>query len=403
MAFMATALLASCSDKGDDHSGDFGQIKVPDTRQLEQTVTADDTQAAQGVTFTTEGAWTSSIAETRAGAPSWITISPDHGDAAGSYTLKITLQPNDSKESRTAKIVITCGTSKIEITVTQEGTGESGGDDDEPSVRQPNGRLAKITLKTNGKADGVITIGYDTEGRIVSYKDTDADGSPYNDISMVYTSNSKMLLTQTYYDKGTPETYEVECTGTFTSGFSRIDYATETRQGQTRYLEYTYDNNEYLIKATEQYGSEYEAITRYAYEDTGLPGAQNLTGITWGIDSQTFQYNEKDPQTDRTNDTNIRLFNAYNKGQGIAPELLLVEEPNELLALGFNGRQSRFMPGHVKSSFSGTEYRQEVAYKYTVPADWKIGEQIDGMTIIVETQEGGFSTTQEAVLTFDGI
>ena len=123
MAFMAAALLASCSDKDNDYSGDFGQIKVPDTRQLEQTVTADDTQTARGVTFTTEGAWTSTIAEkTRAEAPDWIGISPDHGDAAGSYTLKITLQPNDSEESRTATIVINCGTSKIEITVTQEGT-----------------------------------------------------------------------------------------------------------------------------------------------------------------------------------------------------------------------------------------------------------------------------------------
>lgn len=62
MAFIAAALLASCSDDK-DYSGDFGQIKVPDTRQLEQTVSADDTQSARGVTFTTEGAWTSTIAE----------------------------------------------------------------------------------------------------------------------------------------------------------------------------------------------------------------------------------------------------------------------------------------------------------------------------------------------------
>ena len=53
MAFIAAALLASCSDDK-DYSGDFGQIKVPDTRQLEQTVSADDTQSARGVTFTTE-------------------------------------------------------------------------------------------------------------------------------------------------------------------------------------------------------------------------------------------------------------------------------------------------------------------------------------------------------------
>lgn len=75
MAFIAAALLASCSDDK-DYSGDFGQIKVPDTRQLEQTVSADDTQSARGVTFTTEGAWTSTIAETRAEAPAWISISP---------------------------------------------------------------------------------------------------------------------------------------------------------------------------------------------------------------------------------------------------------------------------------------------------------------------------------------
>lgn len=61
------------------------------------------------------------------------------------------------------------------------------------------------------------------------------------------------------------------------------------------------------------------------------------------------------------------------------------------------------MPELVKSSFSGTEYRQEFTYKYTVPADWKIGEQIDGMTITINNQEGGFSKTWQAVLTFDGI
>ena len=113
MAFMAAALLASCSDgKDKDYSGDFGQIKVPDTRQLEQTVTADETQAAQGVTFTTEGAWTSAITETRAEAPNWISVSPDHGDAAGTYTLKIILDSNGSEETRAAKIVVTCGSTE---------------------------------------------------------------------------------------------------------------------------------------------------------------------------------------------------------------------------------------------------------------------------------------------------
>ena len=174
MAFMAAALLASCSDSDEDYSGDFGQIKVPDTRQLEQTVTADDTQAARGVTFTTEGAWTSTIAEkTRAEAPDWIGISPDHGDAAGSYTLKITLQPNDSEESRTATIVINCGTSKIEITVTQEGT-------DNPVEPMPANRITRIesrqqTIRNSGDSDperwtSTSHFAYDDAGRLTSYE-----------------------------------------------------------------------------------------------------------------------------------------------------------------------------------------------------------------------------------------
>ena len=174
MAFMAAALLASCSDSDEDYSGDFGQIKVPDTRQLEQTVTADDTQAARGVTFTTEGAWTSTIAEkTRAEAPDWIGISPDHGDAAGSYTLKITLESNTSEASRSATIVITCGTSKIEINVTQEGS-------DDPIEPMPANRITRIenywrTIRNSGDSEperwtSTSHFAYDDAGRLTSYE-----------------------------------------------------------------------------------------------------------------------------------------------------------------------------------------------------------------------------------------
>lgn len=179
MAFIAAALLASCSDSDEDYSGDFGQIKVPDTRQLEQTVAADGTQAARGVTFTTEGAWTSAIAEkTRAEAPGWIAISPDHGDAAGSYTLNITLESNTSEASRTAAIIITCGTSKIEITVTQEGS-------DNPVEPMPANRITRIescqqTICNSGDSDSerwTSHFAYDEAGRLTSYE---WDESPEN-------------------------------------------------------------------------------------------------------------------------------------------------------------------------------------------------------------------------------
>lgn len=169
IAFIAAATLASCGEK-EDHSGDFGQIKVPDTRQLDQTAGADDTETSKGVTFSTEGAWTSAITQTRADGPDWISISPDHGDAAGTYTLKITLESNPSEESRSATITIRCGTSKIDINVTQEGT-------DNPIRPTQNSRISKIECfyeveehPDRNRQTSNYYFEYDGQTRIVSYK-----------------------------------------------------------------------------------------------------------------------------------------------------------------------------------------------------------------------------------------
>lgn len=171
--FFAAALLAACGGDDDKWYGDYGQIKVPDTRQLDQTVASDGTQASQGVTFTTEGAWTSTIAETtRAGIPGWIAISPDHGDAAGSYTVRITLQPNDTGSDRTATVTITCGTSKITITVTQEAS-------DKPAP-EPSGTKLIATIEgfypdpdsPSGEPmwDSQYTFEYDARNRVTAIK-----------------------------------------------------------------------------------------------------------------------------------------------------------------------------------------------------------------------------------------
>lgn len=238
MAFMAAALLASCSDgKDKDYSGDFGQIKVPDTRQLEQTVTADETQAAQGVTFTTEGAWTSAITETRAEAPDWITISPDHGDAAGTYTLKIILDSNGSEETRAAKIVVTCGTSKIEINVTQEGT-------DNPITPTLNSRISKIECYRDVDRPTIVSrqianlyFEYDGQGRITSYKYEDME-EPSDGIEQV--------VTLTYPDSKTLKIKSTEDDGdeAFTVTLNNTGYATEIRRdGGSERWTVAYDSN----------------------------------------------------------------------------------------------------------------------------------------------------------------
>ena len=122
------AIFAGCGDKEDEKQSD---IKVEDATALTQTVFADQTGGKSGVKIVTSGAWTSSIKEgstksTKAGDASWVGISPDHGDAAGAYTIAISLAPNATGEDRTATITITCNGEKISITVTQTATKENG-------------------------------------------------------------------------------------------------------------------------------------------------------------------------------------------------------------------------------------------------------------------------------------
>lgn len=273
MAFIAAALLASCSDDK-DYSGDFGQIKVPDTRQLEQTVSADDTQSARGVTFTTEGAWTSTIAETRAEAPAWISISPDRGDAAGSYTLKITLEPNTSGASRTATIVITCGTSKIEITVTQEGA-------DDPIESTPANRIMRIdsrqqTIRNSGDSDperwtSTSRFTYDDAGRLTCYE---WDDTPENSADAM-----DEVLRISYPDAKTlklsAETTESPEKGSYTVTLDDAGRAVAARSdnGPERWT-FAYDGNGCCKECTYS-GDEYHYYPRTVCRWTG----NDLTGL----------------------------------------------------------------------------------------------------------------------------
>ena len=125
--------FVACSDDGNG-GGDTGEIVVPPTQQenLSQEIGASTTEGS-GVTFTTTGAWTSAIKSVRSGETDWISITPDHGDAAGTYTISITLIPNETGEERCAEIIITCGDTKIVITIVQSATDEPSQGGDEPS------------------------------------------------------------------------------------------------------------------------------------------------------------------------------------------------------------------------------------------------------------------------------
>ena len=104
LLLVSTLLLAVCGDNDKTQAGDFGQIQIPDVSQLVQMAEAEAETGSSSVTFTTLAAWSTSIRETRTETPEWISISPNHGDLAGDYTIRITLQPNFGQQSRTAII-----------------------------------------------------------------------------------------------------------------------------------------------------------------------------------------------------------------------------------------------------------------------------------------------------------
>jgi hypothetical protein len=76
----AAFLSAGCNDE--DGSGDFGNLKFPDTGELDQTFKADQTSSR--LTFEVAEAWTSEVVygDSRADETTgWVSLSPDHGGA----------------------------------------------------------------------------------------------------------------------------------------------------------------------------------------------------------------------------------------------------------------------------------------------------------------------------------
>ena len=402
--FASVLLLAACSEDDKSQSGDFGEIQVPDLSQIEQTAGADDTQTPSGVTFTTQGAWSSSISETRAEAPDWISISPDHGDAAGSYTIQITLQPNTGEEARTAVITITCGSSHFEITVTQEAPEE------EPSVRRPNGRLIRIAEYDNGDLEYYMVFTYDDQQRLASvncYED-ETYTDPFETWEFVFDPSSpvtKVTVTETHYDKTPAYGYVWKCEGGFhTPNGSSFDYATGTsllNENEVRRFSYLYNNHGL------------DRIEKYFYNDSGVipditdqdiyfyDNEYNCTRIQKGVESenggvQEFTYDEN---VSKRSEEYQRLF--PHSGYNIDPSLYVIEEADMFRFLGFCGNASTLLPVKVKTQWKNQNAITEtITYKYNNLDNWEIGEEIDGMEIIVEDTESG---EKRYVLTFEGI
>jgi hypothetical protein len=144
-----------------DEIAKIDPITVSDGQSLSQNIFADDTQG-KNVAFVTTGAWTSSITETTSG--NWVSISPEHGSAAGSYTIVVSLVPNNTGENRSAAITISCLGQEITINITQSGLTEYGKLLATGVTIEPTSRILPIgdtvilaTIVTPENADATVT------------------------------------------------------------------------------------------------------------------------------------------------------------------------------------------------------------------------------------------------------
>jgi len=206
----AAALSAACSDDTNPGDDGPGKIEVADKQELIQTLAP---EAATGsATFTTDGAWRSSIAETR--AADWIAISPDHGDRAGTYTIEIKLTPNDTDAARTATVTIVCGKSKIEIEVTQQPAEKPTPDptpDPTPTARTRIMRIDWYNLDDPAKPELELIdlFTYDEQGRLTRCEErATADAIPTSYHTLVYGSDGTVQHGYFSTDKTPDGTYD---------------------------------------------------------------------------------------------------------------------------------------------------------------------------------------------------
>ena len=181
----ATTIFSSCS-KDDNPPA----ISVTDNGSLTQEVFADDEQGKSGVSFTTTSAWTSRISTSAPSAQSaqmnapanssaWVSISPDHGNSAGKYTIVIALETNTTGADRSATIAILCDGTEITINVMQKGTTEDG--------EVPSEDAKVVTNECNESYNTKTTA-------IVSANVTKVGEPPYTERGICWSSHSNSTI-----------------------------------------------------------------------------------------------------------------------------------------------------------------------------------------------------------------
>lgn len=350
-----------------------------------QTVYADQTStgAGQQVKFSTQGPWHAEVSESIASKADstidWMTLSQTSGDAAGEYTLDITLSINYSGEDRTAVIRIICGESVITITIVQKGTTESG---ETPLPDPKAGKVAKeiITYGDDvaGTIDTHVWFENDAEGRItqVTYSDEEEPEARIQQ-TFVYGADTLTMTSydyETYVDSdGNSTTQTITTTASFLMSNGRLTEEVPNSE-DTPLSSWSYNDAGYLTRYvmpgayTESTltpdGSSSTSVTEYYTTnidytwERGCPVRVTATSSLTSMDSDDWTATcEFGIQP--TGVSNFDMFSA------------LLESGDWGMTFGLAGLRPAFLPTYIELTTQEGE-QQKATFRYEFDSDGSV-------------------------------
>ena len=123
LIFASIALMVACTESapGDDGDDDKKPTPKPQTPSISLESGTSSNFSEEGgsgtISFTTSEAWSAEVINSR--ADSWVSIHPTSG-GAGSATITVTTEPNDTPDDRSATIKIKAGTAEKSVKVSQK-------------------------------------------------------------------------------------------------------------------------------------------------------------------------------------------------------------------------------------------------------------------------------------------
>lgn len=341
--------VTACSD--DDNN--TRQIEVADESELEQTLSGD--QQTSTLSFVAASDWTSTVSETTPttkSADSWLKLDPDHG-GAGSYTINIILEPNETGETRSAVITISCGGTQITVSVTQEATSGSVTPSDRYFVERVNILNEEVysTGETH-KNEDIYFFEYDEKGRVtlVRTEDPEADGT--NEI----TYGDGTVTIYTTGEDGYEETsvFTLNEDG-YVKSFSRKESSGESVEGTI-----VYDENGYVKSGTRivRSGSENEYTDTAEWEDGNLVKA--CMGSSVGEPDKTtavMKYNNPDYVNTPTINLDLNYLICSTEWLDC-----LMMDGLYLQPFGYMGKRSALYMTEERDMYSGDYYTYTYDY-----------------------------------------